>query len=764
MMRMLPCLLGALACAVGTVAAQDALDLDIPNAPVQKWARNGDTLYIAGDFSNVGHHTGALAVANRVTGELVRFPDVVSRQIDAAISDGQGGWYVSGSIESLSASRGAPLAHVRSDGTVRLFPVDLSGGVYDMAVAGDRLFLGGNFTNAGPGRVSYLAALDLDSGELLPWDPMADDVVQDLEVVGDQLYVAGVFANIGGAPRGGLASFRVDPLMLSIWEPQVSGRLSDVSVHGGRVFYIGRGVTVGMDTFDYLAGAVDATSGETIDWRPSDIDFQSVRAVCATDDGVYLGGTFEVIGSSARLGVALFDTTDASLLPFNVRLERDVLEPARVDRIFVSGDDILVEGQFEEANGQPRLGAAVFDRATAGLEPWRVDTPHQDRYAVVADGQNIAVAGRFQGVNTKPRNRIAAIDLVSGEVLPFKVDFGEPTGTPLGVNQLLVSGDRLLVAGSFVSVDGIPVQGLIAVDGTTGELVLDFDPGITADRYQQIIRTPHGLIVRGAIRNEGFVAMVNESTGIPLWITPFSTRPGSTSYVPLTDTVVIVGRNETMDPLTARDGLVEFDARRGALTPFNPDIENVGATVAWNNSLILYGTRSMFVEGVLRRELGAYQRIGDEWVFDPSFELARPSSPGSISTIRVLDDRLLLTGVDINLLDGYVGYRGTLTLPGLEFCTGQLLREPAELVDSLKDRQLFEAYRSIGAVWSLPDEEYLGEHCRIDLDRNCTTDLFDFLAFISLFERRDPVADFDGDGEFTLFDYLAFQSAFADGC
>ena len=77
---------------------------------------------------------------------------------------------------------------------------------------------------------------------------------------------------------------------------------------------------------------------------------------------------------------------------------------------------------------------------------------------------------------------------------------------------------------------------------------------------------------------------------------------------------------------------------------------------------------------------------------------------------------------------------------------------------------MFEAYRLIGAVWSLPADEYLGEYCRIDMDRNCTTDLFDFLSFLSRFDQRDPRADFDGDGEFTLFDYLAFQSAFADGC
>jgi len=28
----------------------------------------------------------------------------------------------------------------------------------------------------------------------------------------------------------------------------------------------------------------------------------------------------------------------------------------------------------------------------------------------------------------------------------------------------------------------------------------------------------------------------------------------------------------------------------------------------------------------------------------------------------------------------------------------------------------------------------------------------------------DPRADFDGDGDFTIFDFLAFQNAFDAGC
>ncbi len=53
--------------------------------------------------------------------------------------------------------------------------------------------------------------------------------------------------------------------------------------------------------------------------------------------------------------------------------------------------------------------------------------------------------------------------------------------------------------------------------------------------------------------------------------------------------------------------------------------------------------------------------------------------------------------------------------------------------------------------------------CVADLDGDGELTLFDFLAFQNLFDAGDPLADFDGDGSLTLFDFLAFQNAFDTG-
>ena len=55
--------------------------------------------------------------------------------------------------------------------------------------------------------------------------------------------------------------------------------------------------------------------------------------------------------------------------------------------------------------------------------------------------------------------------------------------------------------------------------------------------------------------------------------------------------------------------------------------------------------------------------------------------------------------------------------------------------------------------------------CRVDLDGDGSLTIFDFLAFQTAFDAGDlETADFDGDGELTLFDFLAFQTEFDAGC
>ena len=57
-----------------------------------------------------------------------------------------------------------------------------------------------------------------------------------------------------------------------------------------------------------------------------------------------------------------------------------------------------------------------------------------------------------------------------------------------------------------------------------------------------------------------------------------------------------------------------------------------------------------------------------------------------------------------------------------------------------------------------------GAACVADFDGDGSLTLFDFLAYQNAFASGDRRADLDHDGSLTLFDFLAFQNAFAAGC
>ena len=54
--------------------------------------------------------------------------------------------------------------------------------------------------------------------------------------------------------------------------------------------------------------------------------------------------------------------------------------------------------------------------------------------------------------------------------------------------------------------------------------------------------------------------------------------------------------------------------------------------------------------------------------------------------------------------------------------------------------------------------------CAADLDQTGTADLFDFLAFVNLFNDNDPAADCTADGMLNLFDSLCFTNLVNQGC
>ena len=348
-----------------------------------------------------------------------------------------------------------------------------------LAVAGRRVFLGGEFTAlVAPGagadaaeRVSrnHLAALDVHSHSLLPWNPDADGPVRAMALSADRtgLYVGGDFRHIGGVPAPFLARLdlrtgKVDPRFRS----PVHGPVRAIALAGDRMYVGGHFTSVagpaGAEPRSKLA-ALDAGTGTPLPWLPPALgpgryvghtgvptpgetsgDVLSI-AVPAGGTRIYVSGTF--IDFAGRGGLLVLDAATAQPIPEQWEPGRPVfslaLSPADGRTVFGSA-------------GGP--GGQVF-----ALSP---DTPGAPRWASPVDGDapgvaasatTVYVVGHFDyaGPEQALRRHVAAFDAATGAV----DEWNPVANTITGGFSAAVGAGHVFVGGEFTRINDRPQPG-----------------------------------------------------------------------------------------------------------------------------------------------------------------------------------------------------------------------------------------------------------------------------------------------------------------
>ncbi|MQA26264.1 MAG: hypothetical protein GEU94_12520 [Micromonosporaceae bacterium] len=286
----------------------------------------------------------------------------------------------------------------------------------------DVIFVGGRFTAARDGQTtpqrSRLAAVSASDGALLDWAPRTDGAVQAIAVAGDSVYLGGDFGRVNGERREGLAKVHAETGELDEdFAPAVGGRVLALEAAHDRLYVAGSlyeidGAKRGS------AGAVALDTGALDeDWRP-DIE-GSVRTIAADSSRVYLGGSFSELNGSEKHGkLAAVDPatggTDTSFAP----------------KVWIMVRDLAVtSGQVYGALGGE--GGRLASYGSDGTEQWAV-TADGDFQAVTVLGETIYAGGHFTEVcntartgpngdcvdGSEPRGRLAAVD-ASGRLLAW---------------------------------------------------------------------------------------------------------------------------------------------------------------------------------------------------------------------------------------------------------------------------------------------------------------------------------------------------------
>jgi len=460
-----------------------------PDGTVFSLAVSGDTAYAAGEFVKLAgqsaHSFGAVDVR---TGSRVRWQPRVRGTVDymphyVAVAGNR--VYLTEYDEIVGAT--TIIAVTRDTGSVvKTFNVPKISGVNTwvstLAVGPRALYIGGEFTRFGGRDVGNLAAVDLRSGRVLPWAPLANSAVGALAVANGTLAVGGTLTSAGGTRRDGLVAIDGGTGKLLPWAPRPDGDVSAMAIAGSRLYAGGAFRKIDGSSRPGLA-AFDLKTRTLTSWAPrlAPNDYDLVRAMAADGNTIYVGGSFTSANGQKRQHLAAFDATTGALLPWNPQLVGgDVKKLGDIDAIDAADGRVFVAYSFDTAKGSVS-GIAEIDATTGAVSDWGWSPRVEDGLAGVtalecANGV-LYVGGDFSSFAGERRLGLAAVDTTTHDPLPWKPSLGGgsviPTIGPVppGAESLLAVGRLLAVAGEFRTAGGAPHSGIALIDGTSGTVL-----------------------------------------------------------------------------------------------------------------------------------------------------------------------------------------------------------------------------------------------------------------------------------------------------
>jgi hypothetical protein len=304
--------------------------------------------------------------------------------------------YLGGTFTAVRTQQGVTVgqhanlaAFDRATGSlVSSFRADTNGIVRTLAVHGDTLFLGGDFTTVNGAPRARVAAVDLVTGAVRPF--RADTTrVNKIVAAGDRLYVAGTFTSIAGIPRNRVAALdlvtgAVDPQ----FDPDVNATVETIAAlpDRSRVF-IGGLYTSVHGTATTRLTALDGHTGAVVGPVFSDVSGLALDLELSPD-GTRLAAALGEYGNQG----AVFDTTTGTK-HHRQRCGGDA------QAVAIAGDNWYT-GFHEECEGDYSIRLVGNSMLTgARQDDWR---PAFDRFwgvwDLATDGRILVAAGDFTNV------------------------------------------------------------------------------------------------------------------------------------------------------------------------------------------------------------------------------------------------------------------------------------------------------------------------------------------------------------------------------
>ncbi len=337
-----------------------------------------------------------------------------------------------------------------------------NGRVEAIAIVGSTAYIGGQFTSvrpagdpAGTGEVARnrVAAINLSTGALLPWDPNASGTVQAIAASGSTVYLGGSFTQVGGKGHQRVAAVdATSGTPIATFKPTVDHEVMTLALHGSDLYMGGQFTVVNGASHTYLA-ALNASSGATDSGFTGSADAPVLGAVMTTDGSkLVIGGSFTHVDGSSQNHIAAVSPTTGATLSWSTHTSYAIVGMA-ADAAGIYAAGAGSGGNFAAFN--PSSGSMKWQGGTNG----NVQAITAFNGEVYAGGHYTDYCGPQGGqhtcTNPIPRSKMLAVDENTGALQSW----APSVNSALGVFSLAGGAGFLEMGGDFTKVAGTSQQG-----------------------------------------------------------------------------------------------------------------------------------------------------------------------------------------------------------------------------------------------------------------------------------------------------------------
>ncbi len=334
-----------------------------------------------------------------------------------------------------------------------------NGEVFTAAVSGNTIYVGGTFTAAIWNNHSStrhgLAAVDATTGALLPWNPNATGEVRTLAVDGNNVYAGGDFTAIGGIAETRLAEIDgTTGAVNTSFAHSANDEVRALVTGNGNLYAAGAFTSIDGATVGYLVAFTLSTGARNTAWSP--VANQRADALAFANNEVYIGGKFNQINGIANPRLRAFDPTTGAVI--------SNFKPAAPYEV-----NALAVGASGVYTAQAGPGGRAIGYSLAGAAQW-TQTTDGDTQAVTVMDQTVYVGGHFDNAcmtpatgtmgtclgGSVPRGKMLAVDL-SGNLLSWN-----PGGDGVeGTHQLVANPTlhQIIAVGQWPHLNGVGHEG-----------------------------------------------------------------------------------------------------------------------------------------------------------------------------------------------------------------------------------------------------------------------------------------------------------------